>query len=441
MIRKIKIFLLLLLPASTLQAQTLNTAKMDSLFQTLLSHNKAMSSVAITQNGKPVYVKAFGYADVPGKIQASPQTRYRIGSVTKMFTATMIFQLIEKKKLTLATTLDQFYPTIPNAAKITIGDLLQHRSGIHNFTDADDYTSYNTKPKTEDEIVALIVKGGSDFSPNEKASYSNSNYVLLGYIIEKIYKQPYKDVLAAQILKKAGLTNTYYGGKINTAANEALSYDYSDSTLVPESETDMSIPGGAGAIVSTPSDLSRFIRFLFDGKLVSPGNLEIMKIVKDEYGLGMFQVPFFDKAAYGHTGGIDGFSTVLLYFPADKVSIAYSSNAMDYNMNDILIGALSIYFDKPYAIPDFKTIALKPEDLDKYTGTYASTQMPLKITITKDVNRLFAQATGQSAIPLTATAQDQFRFEQAGIEMNFDPAKNQFTLKQGGQSFLFTKEQ
>ncbi len=83
-----------------------------------------------------------------------------------------------------------------------MADLLSHRSGIHNFTDADDYTSYNTKPKTKEEIIALIIKGGSDFTPNEKSSYSNSNYVLLGYIIEQLYKQPYKEVLAAQILKK-----------------------------------------------------------------------------------------------------------------------------------------------------------------------------------------------------------------------------------------------
>ncbi len=113
---------------------------------------------------------------------------------------------------------------------------------------------------------------------------------------------------------------------------------------------------------------------------------------------------------------------------------------MNYNMNDILIRALSIYFDKPYTIPEFKTIAVKAEDLDKYTGTYASKDMPLKIVLTKDVNTLFAQATGQQAIPLTPSGQDQFRFEQAGIELIFEPAQNQFTLKQGGRNFLFTKE-
>lgn len=441
MIRNLKIFLLLLLPTAAIQAQTLNTAKMDSLFLGLVQHNKAMGSIAISQNGKPVYAKAFGYADVANQLQATPQTRYRIGSVTKMFTATLVFQLIEKKKLSLATTLDQYYPPIPNAAKITIGDLLSHRSGIHNFTDADDYTSYNTKPKTETEIIDLIVKGGSDFTPNEKSAYSNSNYVLLGYIIEKLYNQPYKEVLAAQILKKAGLTNTYYGAKINTTANEALSYHYSDSSWVLEPETDMSIPGGAGAIVATPSDLTRFIRFLFEGKLVSSGNLELMKIIKDDYGMGMFQVPFHDKAAYGHTGGIDGFSSLLLHFPKENVSIAYCSNGMNYNMNDILIGALSIYFDKPYTIPDFKPFVLKAEDLDQYTGTYTSTELPLKITLTRDVNTLFAQATGQSAFPLSPSGQDQFRFDQAGIEMIFAPAQKQFTLKQGGKTYLFTKEQ
>jgi D-alanyl-D-alanine carboxypeptidase len=441
MIRKMKTLLVILLSAGTLQAQTVNTAKMDSLFQTLLNHNKAIGSIAMSQNGKIVYARAFGFADIAGKVQATPQTRYRIGSITKMFTATLTFQLIEKKKLTLATTLDKFYPTVPNAAQISIGDLLSHRSGIHNFTDADDYTSYNTKPKTKEEIVALIAKGGSDFTPNEKAAYSNSNYVLLGYIIEQLYSQSYKEILANQIVKKAGLKNTYYGDKINTTANEALSYHFTDSTWVLESETDMSIPGGAGAIVSTPTDLNLFIKALFDGKLVSLGNLEIMKTVKDDYGMGMFPVPFYDKAAYGHTGGIDGFSSFLFYFPKENMSLAYCSNGLNYNMNDILMGALNIYFNRPYVIPEFKTYNLKAEDLDKYTGTYASTQIPLKITLTKDVNVLFAQATGQSAFALSPSGPDQFKFEQANIEMDFEPAKNQFTLKQSGQTFLFTKEQ
>lgn len=436
----IKATALLLLSAITLQAQTFDAAKMDSLLQTLNRHDKAMGSVAIGQKGQNVYTRAYGYADAEAKIPATPQTRYRIGSISKMFTATMIFQLIEKKKLSLATTLDKFYPAVPHAAQITIADLLQHRSGIHNFTDADDYAAYHTQPKTHDEIVALIVKGGSDFTPNEKAAYSNANYVLLGYIIEQLYKQPYAEVLQTQVAKKAGLANTYYGGKINTEAQEARSYHYTDNTLTPETETDMSIPGGAGAIVSTPSDLIRFIRALFTGKLVSPGNLELMKTVKDQYGMGMFQIPFHDRVSFGHSGGIDGFSSMLAYFPKEEVSIAYCTNALNYNMNDALIGMLSIYFGMPYTLPEFNTLVLKPEELDKYTGTYASTQLPLKITITKDVNVLFAQATGQSAFALTATGPDQFGFDQAGIQLNFDPANNKMTLKQSGQTYLFTKE-
>ncbi len=440
MIKVIKATTLLLLSSMTLGAQTFDTGKMDSLLQILGRHNKVMGSVAIGQKGKIVYTRALGYADAESKLPATVQTRYRIGSISKMFTATMIFQLIEKKKLSLATTLDKFYPTVPNAAQITIADLLQHRSGIHNFTDADEYTAYHTQPKTHDEIVALIVKGGSDFTPNEKAAYSNSNYVLLGYIIEQLYKQPYPEVLTNQVIKKAGLTSTYYGGKINTAAQEARSYHYADSTLVPEAETDMSIPGGAGAIVSTPSDLTRFINALFAGKLVSPGNLELMKTVKDHYGMGMFEIPFHDRVSFGHSGGIDGFSSMLAYFPKEDMSIAYTTNALNYNMNEALIGMLSIYFGMPYTLPEFKTVVVKPGDLDQYTGTYASTQIPLKITITKDVNVLFAQATGQPAFALTASGPGEFSFDAAGIRLIFDPANGKMTLKQSGQTFEFHKE-
>lgn len=201
----------------------------------------------------------------------------------------------------------------------------------------------------------------------------------------------------------------------------------------------MSIPGGAGSIVSTPNDLTKFIEALFALKLVSKNSLTQMKTITDGYGMGMFQIPFYTKKAYGHNGGIDGFASNLCYFPEDSLTVAYCTNGQVYPSNDILIGVLSICFNKEYLIPIFNTISLKTEDLDKYCGIYSSKQIPLKITITKDNVTLLAQATGQSSFPLESTEKDKFKFEQAGVEIEFNTDKNELTLKQGGGIFLFTK--
>lgn len=412
---------------------------MDSLFQSLEANNKAMGSVAITVAGKPLYTRAIGYSFVEPEKKADNHTRYRIGSITKMFTATMVLQLVEEKKLSLSVTLDKFFPEIPHADKITIEQLLRHRSGIHNFTDDEAYQNYMQQPKQQKELLEIMVKGGSDFEPDSKAEYSNSNYVLLGYIIEKISKKPYATVLKERITTKAGLTETSYGSKADATKNESRSYQFLNGWQ-PMPETDMSIPHGAGAIVSTPSDLNKFIEALFGHKLLSAASLEQMKTLRDEYGMGMFIIPFYEKKSYGHSGGIDGFSSMLSYFPEDKLAVSYCTNGQSYPVNDIVIGVLSIYYNKDYTIPSFKTLAVSKEELDQYAGTYASKDMPLKIMVTRNETTLMAQATGQGAFPLEATGPGQFKFDAAGITMEFRPEKDEFTLRQGGGVYIFTKE-
>ena len=441
MIKKIAAALALLIIISTaVIAQSLNKAKLDSFFVALNAHNRSMGSIAISANGTLVYQNAIGYAEEndQAKIPATINTRYRIGSISKMFTAVMIFQLIEEGKLTLDAHLATWFPQLPNADKITISEMLDHRSGLHNFTNDSLYAAYMGKPTTEAQMTAIFAKQKPDFEPDAKAEYSNTNFVLLGYIIESITGKPYPEELKQRITSKIGLANTYYGAKANPANNEAYSYTYTGQ-WTQQPETDMSIPGGAGAIVSTPADLVKFIEALFAGKLVSPANLELMKTMKDHFGMAMFVIPFYDKQGYGHNGGIDGFTSMLVYFPGDKLAVAYTSNGAVTSTNDVMTGALSIYFDRPFAIPEFKTLALTSADLDKYLGNYASTQMPLKVTITKNNATLMAQATGQGAFPLEAVATDKFVFSAAGVTILFNPAQNSFTLTQGGNNYLFTK--
>ena len=437
---KITILFLQLFIAFGSSAQTVNKEMLDSLFHVLAKNDKAMVRVAISKNNQILYQKAIGFAsiDEKGNVPATTQTRYRIGSITKTFTATMIFQLMEEGKITLSQTLKSYFPDVPNSEKITIANLLNHRSGIHNFTADAEILQYSTLPKTSAQMIGIISKAKPDFEPGTKTAYSNSNYVLLGYIIEKLTGKTYAQNLDQRIVSKLNLKATYYGANTDLKKNESYSYKMMGK-WIQQPETDVSIPAGAGAIVSTPAELNQFIVALFAGKLVKTASLEQMKTLTDGMGMGLFAIPFGSKKGFGHNGIIDGFVSNMYYFPEDGLAVSICSNGVSYPINDILLGLLSSYYNVPFKIPVFKSISLKPEELDKYVGVYSSASFPLKITIAKTENGLTGQATGQGAFPLTPTETDVFEFDQAGITMEFRPAKNEFTFKQGGGTFVFTR--
>ena len=430
------------LSSLTAQAQQLNTAKLDSLLNGLAANNKMMGSLALSHDGHMVYSRAFGDAQLTPKIPVTPATHYRVGSISKVFTAAMIMQLVEEKKLALSTPLATFFPQLPNAATISIDQLLSHRSGLHSLTDDAAYLGYMNQPKTQAELLAIMAAPKADFEPGAKYAYSNTNFILLGYIVEKLTRMPYAQALQKRIATKAGLKNTYYGAKIDANKQEAQSYETTASGWKLSAETDMSIPGGAGSVVSTPADLDRFMEALFGGKLVSTASLEQMKTIRDGYGRGLMLLPFNSKRGYGHGGAIDEFLSMMSYFPDEKLAITLCTNARNYSLNDAMLGVLNIYFGKPYRIPNFAASSFVPAaaDLDRYTGTYGTTKLPLKITVSREGTILKAQATGQSAFPLEAVSKDVFKFDAAGVRMEFDAAKPTFVLLQGGKTVPFTKE-
>jgi len=419
------------------QKATFNSSRIDSLLHSLEANNKAMASITIARNGVIEYSNATGFIDNTGTtpVNSTIDTRYRIGSISKMFTTVMILQLVEEKKLSLSTPLSKFYKKIPNADSITIANLLNHHSGLFNFTNSEDYPKWMTEARSKQQLLNLFESQEPVFAPGTKGEYSNTNFVLLGFIIEDVTGKSYQENLSSRITSKIGLRNTFYGSKINHAANEASSFEYDEGKWIMLPETDMSIPHGAGAVISSTPDLTAFITALFNGNLLSEASLKIMTSINDGYGSGTFKIPFYERTAYGHNGGIDGFSSSLAYFPDDKVAIAFCSNGLNYTMNDILIGLLSCYFDKPYKIPDFKTVTLPDDKLSAYEGEYTSEQLPLVITVKQNGGKLTAQATGQPAFPLEAISETEFRFDQAGIVMIFSMTTagevDGFTLKQG----------
>jgi D-alanyl-D-alanine carboxypeptidase len=415
-------------------AQSPDKAKLDQFFNRLDEKHKAMGSLNISSNGNTVYTRTIGYRHINGaeKEPLTATTRYRIGSVTKMFTATMIFELVEEGKLKLTDTLSRFFPQIPNAGKITILHLLAHRSGIPDLADG----SGRHNPKTQSQILAIIAKRPPFFEPGLKTAYSNTGYIILGYILEKLTGKPYQEALQERITSKLGLKDTYLGaGYTDTSKNESFSYMRLGDWKQME-ETHLSIPSGAGALMSTPADQARFIQALFDLKLVSQKSLDQM--MRDKTGMDTFT--YNGRTFYGHTGGIDNFGSVLVYQPEEKLVVSYTTNAKVYPVAKIIDGIFDIYYNRPFTIPDFEPVAVSPEVLDRYVGVYSNPEAPVKFTVTRDGTRLFIKLPDQSVVPVEATAQDKFKLESLPLAFRFDAAKNEMTVIRGNTEKVFTKE-
>jgi D-alanyl-D-alanine carboxypeptidase len=420
------------------RAQTLDKAKLDQFLDRLAEKNKGMGSLTLARDGSVLYSRSFGYRRINGneKEPATSETKYRIGSITKTFTAVMIFQLVEEEKLKLTDTLDRFFPQVPNAAGITIGQMLAHRSGIPNLQ-ADG--SWGMQPRTQDEVVARIARGKPDFEPDAGHRYSNAGYNLLGYIVEKVSGKPYREALEERITLRIGLEGTYLGaGNTDPGRNEALSYRYIGGWK-EAAELDFSVPGGAGSILSTPADMTKFIQALFDLKLVSHASLERMTTMRDGEGMGIEPFSFAGKTLYGHTGGSNSSGAWLAYFPEEKLALAYTTNAKIYPVSNIVKGVFDIYWNRPFQVPTFDAFDVSPEVLDRYVGVYSVPGTPVKVTVTRNDATLYFQPARESAVPLEATAEDKFKIDPF-VVFEFDAAKGEMTIIRAGQKRVFTKE-
>jgi D-alanyl-D-alanine carboxypeptidase len=423
--------------------QTLDKAKLDQFFHRLGEKKKAMGSLVVAKDGNILYSRSIGYSQINGteKKPITAQTRFRIGSITKMFTAVMVLQLVDEKKLKLTDTLDKYFPRVPNADKIMIAHLLSHRSGIHGIGNDPAYRALRDKGATPAEHLAMIEKAGpSDFEPGSKFVYTNENYLLMGLLVEKLTGNSYQENLAKRITSKIGLEDTYESrSNADPGKNETFSYRYGRD-WDQDTEIHWSLFYGAGSIISTPYDLAKFITALFDGKLISKQSLALMTTMKDDYGFGMDVVQFGGKTYYGHTGGAQSYGAWLAYLPEEKLALAYTTNAKLYPVKNIISGIFDIYWNRPFQIPAFETLEIRPEVLDRYVGVYSASGVPVTYTFTREGATLFVQLPGGNPLRLEATAEDKFQIDPPGIFFEFNAAKGEVTWKRGAGVRVFTKQ-
>ena len=419
-------------------AQTLDTAKLDQLFDRLLEKNKGMGGLTVARDAQVIYSRSFGYSviDDTQKKPLTADTKYRIASITKTYTAVMIFQLVEEGRLKLSDTLDKFFPQIPNASRITIAQILHHRSGI---PDIEPDGAFGRRPRTRDEIVARIAQGKPNFEPDTRHRYSNTGYILLGFMVEKVDGKSYADALRDRITSRLGLENTYAGtGNTNADRNESLSYRYLGGWREAE-ELDFSVVAGAGGIVSTTADMTTFIKGLFDLKLVSKDNLTRMTTMRDGEGMGLEVHSFAGRTCYGHTGGSNSSGAWLTYCPEEKLALAYATNAKIYPVRDIVTGVLDIYWNRPFEVPSLEAFTVSPDVLDRYVGVYTIPGTPARMSVTRDGGTLFLQAGEPGRVPLEATAENTFQI-LPGVTVEFDAANDRMTIKRPQGERVFTKE-
>ena len=233
-----------------------------------------------------------------------------------MFTATIIMQLVAAGKLDLNSKLDPYFPEIPHAKQITIGQLLKHHSGL------------------TDQKFQVWQQNGKGFSLTKKAEYANVNYGLLSEIAQRVTKTSFASLLQSGIIEPCQLKNTFYGPPPDSIHDEAKSYYYSSKWNLVE-PGDLSSAAGAGAIISTPTDLNSFLFQLFSEKLTPPDALSEMKRIADGYGSGMMQVYWGEKMAFSHAGQINGFQSRVVFFPEDNFSVSYCFNGVATSLDNI----------------------------------------------------------------------------------------------------------
>lgn len=345
---KTKLFLLIFFFSTSCFSQSVLDKEFDRITDSVLAVNPLIPGMIVSYVcGDYKWEKAKGYADLEKKIPMRLENTYRIGSVTKTFTISVLLQLVDEGKVSLDEKISVYFPDIPNAENITVKMLANMRSGLYNYSESKEFedtlTNRPSKVWTDDELVQLALKYPPYFPPDSNFHYSNTNTILIGKIIEKVTGSKWQDEVKKRIFEPLGLKNTWTANgrdMIGDYSHGYMQMDSSSSKLTDvTSYYDVTWASAAGDIISNIDDIKIYLRALGTGKFYSPriqdarkewaithGNLK--------YGLGMFSVGGF----LGHNGGIPGFTNFSGYSPEKNCSIivVYNTQREGADMPDEL---------------------------------------------------------------------------------------------------------
>jgi CubicO group peptidase (beta-lactamase class C family) len=417
MFRRIAVFFLLV---GVCAAQG-NVSRMEQVVQSYVDSKQFMGSVLVAQDGKVVLNKGYGFANLEWDVPNTPTSKYRLGSLTKQFTAACILLLEERGKLKIDDPVKKYMPDAPAAwDKVTIFHLLTHTSGIPSFTGFPDYAASEPFPSTPEKLVARFRDKPLEFQPGEKWNYSNSGYVLLGYLIEKISGQTYSQFVQENIFTSLGMKDSGYDSNSAIIAHRAAGYTPIPNGIKNAGYIDMTIPLSAGGLYSTTEDLLRWEQGLMGGKLLSPASLQKMTTpFKQDYAFGIGVHTEKGHKIIDHNGGIEGFNTILQYYPESKLTIIVLANLNGQAPEAIAAKLADLEHGQSVVLPsEKKEISVAPAVLSKYVGTYEL--MPgFNIVMTLENGQLMTQATNQPKFPLFAQSDTKFFLKVVEAELEF----------------------
>jgi CubicO group peptidase (beta-lactamase class C family) len=398
-----------------------DVARMRDVVRRYVDDQTFMGTVLVARDGEVLLSEGFGFANLEWKIPNTPVTKFRLGSVTKQFTAAAILMLAERGKLSLDDPIRKHWPDAPAAwDSVTFFHLLTHTAGVANLTSLPDFATYRLSPTPVARTASLLKDRPLEFAPGAEMRYSNSGYVLLGFLIERISGQSYAAFLRDGIFTPLGMMDTGYDVHAEIIERRASGYAPAQGGFANAPYVEMTIPHAAGALYSTTEDLLRWTEGLFGGKLLTPASLEKMTTpFKNDYALGVSSIQRNGQTAITHGGAIEGFNTSLTFYPADRTTVVVLSNVSGAAPGQIAAQIGALLYGGPAALPVSRTeVQLSPEVLAEYAGTYPLAP-DFSLTIAARDGALISRATGQAEIPLYAEAKDKFFARALDAQIEF----------------------
>jgi len=372
-------------------------------------------AVLVAKKGQIVYRKAFGAADLELKVEARPEMVFRLGSMTKQFTSVAILQFVEQGKISLQDSIQRFIKDFPSKKdRITIENLLTHTSGITEYTQLDISDQFiRRKDFRPIEVIDLFKNSPLEFPPGSKFKYSNSNYFLLGFILEILSGKKYQNVIAENIINPLGLTNTYYDDFNSVIPNRIKGYKKENETFQNADFQSPSIAYAAGSLISNVDDLYKWHLGLYGFKLVKKEILEkafspfkLNDGTYSNYGYGWFILDMDGSQSIQHGGNINGFKSNEIYFPKEDVFVATLFNCECAPMEELSpqIALLSIG-----KISNEKGVDLSASILESYVGKYVMPEDPKRpMVVTREGKKLFVGIPGEWRAELKAFSENKF---------------------------------
>jgi CubicO group peptidase (beta-lactamase class C family) len=424
----------------TFCAHSQQTARLlDSAVNLYFQQKKFNGSVLVAQKGKILLQQGYGYKDVAAKTKADANSLYQYGSVTKQFTAALVMYLQEKGKLNIRDKLSKYFPELPFADSVTIYNLLTHTSGIYNYTRNIDFMMHDAvKPITQEKMLALFRDHPLEFKPGTQFSYSNSGYILLGYIIEKASGMPYEKLMRQVVLQPLGLRTAGFDFAHNQSADRTTGYNFIDGDKGDKAGiVDSSVSYAAGALFGSVKDLYTWHQALEKGALLGAASWkQIYTPFLSKYGFGWDIDSLFGRQVIQHNGGIFGYTSVIKRFPQDDVVVIVLANNSSPKIEEMANNLAAIVFGQPVNWPKEKTaIQLPEEKLKPYVGEYEL--MPnFTVVIRLENGVLKVKPSGQNEADLLPMSETDFFVKNEDVDISFQKddtgAVKGFQLKQGG---------